>query len=133
MIATPAIIATCWVVAGPQDHWIVRAAEDWRPPLDARVARWMAEHDVPPDSVYVLCAAAGLYGDAPIVPGYPYLWMIEVHDAPGAPERLIRYLSDPSIAPAYIARFQPAAECEDSGRLQHVLEIPTLYCAHLIR
>ena len=69
-----------------------------------------------------LCASAGLYGDSDIVPGYPYLWMVEVHDAPGAWARLVAYLTDPGAAPRFIAAFQTAQECDDSGAVQRLLD-----------
>ena len=121
-LVAPAIIATGWVVAAPRDQWMVRANDDWRAPLDARVAAWLREHRAAGDEAYPLCAAAGLYGDAALVPRYPYLWMVEVHEAPGAEDGLVAYLADPARAPEYIAQYQTAGSCDVSGRLQAVLD-----------
>ena len=121
-LVAPSLVATGWVTAAPREQWIVRANDDWRSPLDARVAAWLSDHDVGGADVYPLCAAAGLYGDAALVPRYPYLWMVEVHEAPGAADRLIAYLADPGRAPEYVAQYQPAQSCDGSGRLQAVLD-----------
>ncbi len=122
LLVVPALVATVWVLAGPQDQWILRATDDWRSPRDARVAAWLRANDAGGHDVYVLCASAGLYGDSDIVPGYPYLWMVEVHDAPGARARLVAYLTDPGRAPRFIAAFQTAQECDDSGAVQRLLD-----------
>ena len=57
-----------------------------------------------------------------MVPGYPYLWIVEVHDAPHARAMLVDYLSDPQRAPEYIATFQSAHDCDASGAVQRVLD-----------
>lgn len=118
----PSLIATAWVMDAPHDQWIVRANDDWRSPFDGLVADWLRANDVGDRDVYVLCASAGLYGDAALVPGYPYLWMIEVHDAPQAEQRLVAYLADGPQTPAYIVQFQEASSCDGSGRVQQLLD-----------
>jgi 4-amino-4-deoxy-L-arabinose transferase-like glycosyltransferase len=121
-LIVPSLVATVWVTAGPRDEWIVRANDDWRSPLDARVAGWLRSHRVDRHSVYAMCASAGLYGDAALVPGYPYLWMVEVHEGPGAQDRLISYLTDPRRAPAYVVQFQQGPDCDPTGRVQDLLD-----------
>ncbi len=121
-LVLPALVAAIWVVDAPRDRWMVRAIDDPRLPADARVARWMRANGVHGEHLYVMCASAGLYGDADAVPAYPYLWMTEVHDAPGAPARLRAYLADPVRGPTYVAEFQPAWDCDASGGVQRVLD-----------
>ena len=53
LLVVPALVATVWVLAAPQDQWILRATDDWRSPRDARVAEWLRANDAGGHDVYV--------------------------------------------------------------------------------
>ena len=125
-IAVTALLVPClaisgWVFVGSNATLSVRAAADRRSPLDEQVARWFKAHRKPGENLYVLCASAAAYAYAHQDPGYPYLWFIEVRDAPNAQNMLVSYLGDPRLAPRYIAQYQRASACDPSGRVDAIL------------
>ena len=78
-------------------------------------------HRQPGQNMYVLCASAGVYADAHQDPGYPYLWLLEVHRGVNAQNRLVGYLGDPILAPQFIAEYQRPSTCDSSGRVGRIL------------
>ena len=71
--------------------------------------------------MYVLCASAAVYADAHQDPGYPYLWLIEVHRGLNAQNRLVGYLGDPVRGPQFVAEYQRPSMCDSSGRVGRIL------------
>lgn len=119
-IVAPALAVSGWVYAGPRPTWMVRAADDWRAPLNERVADWFGVHE-PHPNLYVLCASAGLYAEAGAIPHYPYLWDVEVRHAPHAQRILVDYLGDGILGPRFVAQYQSPARCDSSGRVAEIL------------
>ncbi|MEY2524504.1 MAG: hypothetical protein QOJ66_3069, partial [Ilumatobacteraceae bacterium] len=54
-------------------------------------------------------------------PGYPYLWLLEVHRGVNAQNRLVGYLDDPARGPQFIAEYQRPSICDSSGRVGRIL------------
>ncbi|MEO5901175.1 MAG: hypothetical protein ABIR68_13770 [Ilumatobacteraceae bacterium] len=119
-ILAPALAISMWVYAGPRPTWMVRAADDWRAPLNERVADWFDAHE-PHPNLYVLCASAALYAEAGAIPHYPYLWDVEVHHGPHAQRLLVDYIGDSARGPRFVAQFQSPARCDSSGRVARIL------------
>ncbi|MCU1388913.1 MAG: hypothetical protein JWL72_2251, partial [Ilumatobacteraceae bacterium] len=101
-VLAPCLIITAWVYAGDSAHLLVRAASDPRAMQDQRVAQWFDRHHTPGQTLYALCASAGVYADAQQDPGYPFLWFLEVQEGADAQNRLVDYLDDPARAPTYV-------------------------------
>jgi hypothetical protein len=121
-VLAPALLLSAWVFTAPRATWSVRAADDWRAPLNGRVADWFRAHGEPHPALYVLCASAGLYAETGAVPRYPYLWFVEVRHAPHAQDLLVHYLDDPVGGPRFVARYQSAGACDGSGRVATILQ-----------
>ncbi|MCU1395890.1 MAG: hypothetical protein JWM34_4318 [Ilumatobacteraceae bacterium] len=120
-IITPCLIISAWVYTGSTTDLLVRAASDPHAVTDQRVAAWFTQHRAPGQSLYAMCASAGLYADAHQDPGYPFLWFLEVHDGANAQNRLVDYLDDPARAPTYVAVYQTPKSCDDSGRVARIV------------
>ena len=120
-VLAPSLIITAWVYAGDSSHLLMRAASDRRAIQDQRIAQWFDGHRTSGQSLYALCASAGLYADARQDPGYPFLWFLEVHEGADAQNRLVDYLDDPARAPTYIAEYQTPNSCDQSGRVSAIM------------
>jgi hypothetical protein len=117
----PTLAVTGWVFAAPRATWMVRAAGDWRAPLNLQVAQWFRANGQPHPSLYVMCASAGLYAQADAIPHYPYLWFVEVHHGPNALPLLVHYLHDPIGGPEFIAQYQGPDQCDQTGRVAAIV------------
>ena len=117
----PCLASSVWIYAGDQAHINLRAAGDHRAAVDELVAEWFNVHRHPGENLYVLCASAGVYADAHQDPGYPYLWLLEVHRGVNAQNRLVGYLDDPAHGPQFIAEYQRPSSCDSSGRVGRIL------------
>jgi 4-amino-4-deoxy-L-arabinose transferase-like glycosyltransferase len=117
----PCLAVTVWVYAGDQANLNVRADADHHAAVDQLVARWFDKHRQPGQNMYVMCASADVYADAHQDPGYPYLWLIEVHRGLNAQKRLVGYLGDPIRGPQFIAEYQRPSTCDASGRVGRIL------------
>jgi 4-amino-4-deoxy-L-arabinose transferase-like glycosyltransferase len=117
----PCLAITAWVYAGDPANLNLRAAHDHHAVVDELVAQWFNAHRQPGQNLYVLCASAGVYADAHQDPGYPYLWLIEVHRGANAQNRLVKYLGDPTRGPHFIAEYQRPSTCDSSGRVDRIL------------
>ena len=73
----------------------MRLSADGRLTRDEEVARWFDARRQPGDSLYVLCASAGLYANARVDPPFPYLWFDNVVQVPGARQRLEAMFTSP--------------------------------------
>ena len=124
LVATllPSLAITAWVYAGDQAHLDLRAAADHHAAVDELVAKWFDLHRSPGQNMYVLCASAAVYADAHQDPGYPYLWLIEVHRGLNAQNRLVGYLGDPVRGPQFVAEYQRPSMCDSSGRVGRILQ-----------
>ncbi|MCU1388849.1 MAG: hypothetical protein JWL72_2187, partial [Ilumatobacteraceae bacterium] len=120
-VLAPCLIITAWVYAGDSAHLLVRAASDPRAMQDQRVAQWFERHHTPGQTLYALCASAGVYADARQDPGYPFLWFLEVQEGADAQNRLVDYLDDPARAPTYVAEYQTPLSCDPSGRVSGII------------
>jgi hypothetical protein len=117
----PCISITAWVYAGDQANLNLRADADHHAAVDELVAKWFDVHRQPGQNMYVMCASAAVYADAHQDPGYPYLWLIEVHRGLNAQNRLVGYLGDPTRGPQFIAEYQRPSACDSSGRVGRIL------------
>ena len=120
-VIAPSLAVTAWVYSGDTAQIPVRAAADHRSVQDDHVGQWFRHHRTAGQNLYVLCSSAGVYADAHQDPGYPYLWNVEVHHGANAQNLLVDYLSDPIRAPTFIAQYQSARSCDDSGRVAKIM------------
>lgn len=84
------------------------------------VADWLESRNAIDESVYALCASAGLYGLLTSDPPYPYLWFDGVRNFPGASARLVSLLNG-NAAPRYVVQYQSPGRCDPSGRIEAAL------------
>jgi hypothetical protein len=121
LAVAPCLAITLWVYLGDTAHLAVRAADDHRSMVDARVAAWFNKHHEHNEGLYALCSSAGVYADTHQDPQYPYLWLTEVREGPDAQRRLVSYLRDTRRRPQYIADYQDPYACDASGRVARIL------------
>lgn len=121
VVLVPALAVSAWVYAAPRTEWMIRAAQDYRAPLDEQVADWFNDHGYQRPSLYVLCSSPGLYAETRSDPHYPYLWFLEVVEAPHSRSRLVAYLADDVAGPRFVAAFQRPNACDRSGRVAEIL------------
>ena len=88
---------------------------------DPAVGQWLGAHTRPDETILGLYAAADLYHEAHRRSAYPYLWFRGLATIPGAGDRLLAVLVDPSKHPSYVAVVQPPGEIDPSGRLAGLL------------
>jgi hypothetical protein len=120
-LVVPCLTITVWAFAGDGDTLTVRTADYRRAPVNVRVADWFLSHRREGDTLYVLCNSPAVYAMAHQDPGYPYLYLLEVRNAPRGRELLVSYLSDPARAPRYIASYEKPSKCDPSGRVKRIL------------
>lgn len=104
----------------PRDQVPVRLSADGRLTRDEEVARWFDARRQPGDSLYALCASAGLYANARVDPPFPYLWFDNVVQVPGARQRLEAMFSSPR-RPTYVAVYERAQDCDPGGVVAEAL------------
>jgi hypothetical protein len=98
----------------------MRFSEDrWAKPAE-KVADWFEANDRPGDRIYAFCAAGALYGNLSVPAPFPYVWLADVRDVPGAVDDLVTMLGSPE-RPRFVAVFQEPAECDESGRAEQAL------------
>ena len=120
-VLMPALVASAWVYMAPRTAWMVRAADDVRARLDEQVSGWFHAHGYRQPSLYVLCSSPGLYAETRSDPHYPYLWYLEVLEAPNSQAMLVGYLDDAVRGPRFVAEFQKPDVCDRSGRVARIL------------
>ena len=120
-VLAPALLVSAWVYRGPSREWMIHAAEDYRAPLDRQVGNWFHDHGYHRPSLYVLCASPGLYAETRSDPHYPYLWFLEVREAPQSQPKLVSYFADAVTGPRFVAAFQRPDACNPDGRVAEIL------------
>jgi hypothetical protein len=67
-------------------------------------------------NIVALCAGAGLYGNIPTDPPYPYLWFDGIQEIPDARSKLYELLAS-DRRPTFVAQYQPPLNCDKSGHI----------------
>jgi hypothetical protein len=78
---------------------------------DEKVGHWFAGELRPGETLYVQCERPAVYAYADADPPFPYLWIDNVNQVPGAKELLADLLTNPERAPTFVARFQSEGRC----------------------
>lgn len=113
LVVSP-LIHTATAVAIPRNQIGRELHDDSRLAKDERVAAWFNAMRKPGDTIYPMCASAGLYGNLDIDPPFPYLWGYEARLRPGNLAQLWNFLEGKD-APRFVVRYQMAAVCDASG------------------
>lgn len=113
LVVSP-LIHTATAVAIPRNQIGRELHDDSRLAKDERVAAWLNAMRKPGDTIYPMCASAGLYGNLNIDPPFPYLWGYEARLRPGNLAQLWNFLEGKD-APRFVVRYQMAAVCDASG------------------
>jgi hypothetical protein len=79
--------------------------------VSVEVGDWFAREHRPGETLYVLCEGPSAYAYAHADPPFPYLWIDNVNQVPGAKEQLADLLTDPQEAPTFVGRFQSETMC----------------------
>lgn len=114
------IAFTAQAITVPRADAGMRFSQDqWSKPAE-RVADWFEERARPQDRIYALCAAGSLYGNLDVPAPFPYLWLADVKDVPGARDELVGLLAS-DAAPRFVAQFQDPKDCDATGALEQAL------------
>jgi hypothetical protein len=113
LIVSP-LIHTATALAIPRNRIGHELHDDSRLAKDERVAAWFNAMRRPGDTIYAMCASAGLYGNLDIDPPFPYLWGYEARLMPGDLAQLWNFLAGED-APRFVVRYQVPAVCDASG------------------
>ena len=119
-VAFPSFMDTVHVAVLNRTDIATEAHGDPRLVIDERIGAWFREHAQPGDTMYAMCASAGLYAEARSDPPYRYLWQDGVLHARQSHELLIALFSG-SNAPTYVAEYQHPLSCDASGGLGDLL------------
>lgn len=96
--------------------------QDARLHQDAAIADWVeANGDGTNGILLPVCGSASYHAVAGQTPPYPYLWVDNIVAADDAVPTMVALLDDPD-GPAFVARFQPVADCDTSGRIEAAIE-----------
>lgn len=120
LLVAPAVM-TVDASRTPRKLMGLELSADSRLSVNEHVAEWFGNTRRHDDSIYALCASAGLYGLVASDPPYPYLWFDGVRQIPGAVDQLVRLLSGPT-APRFVVEFQSAERCDPSGNIRRALD-----------
>lgn len=86
------------------------------------IAAWVEEHGEGTNGILLpVCGSADYHVIAGQTPPYRYLWVDNVVAADDAIDQMEALLDDPD-GPAFVARFQPLTDCDDTGRIEAALE-----------
>jgi hypothetical protein len=99
----------------------LRLNGDGRLVKDEHIAGWFDLHGLASDTIYALCASAGLYGNSTAELPFPYLWHDAVVNVPGARDALVEMLESPG-RPRFVARYQKTSSCDTTDRIDRALE-----------
>ena len=113
-LITSPLIHTATAMAIPRNLIGRELHDDSRLAKDERVAAWFNVMRKPGDTIYPMCASAGLYGNLDIDPPFPYLWGYEARLMPGGLAQLWNFLEGED-APRFVVRYQVPAVCDASG------------------
>ncbi|MEO6987365.1 MAG: hypothetical protein ABI239_01820 [Aquihabitans sp.] len=92
--------------------------QDARLHQDQVVSDWVDDHDSDNNGTLLpVCGSASYHTVADQTPPYPYLWVDNIVAADDAVPKMVDLLDDPD-GPAFVARFQPVTDCDESGRIE---------------
>jgi hypothetical protein len=114
------VVLTLQAVAVPRAEVGPRMSGDVRLVKDERIADWFDRHARDRDTIYALCASAGLYGNTSAGLPFPYLWHDAVVNVPGARDALIAMLESDG-APRFVAKYHTSASCGAPERIDAAL------------
>jgi hypothetical protein len=106
----PALVSFFGLAAIGRNQIPVKVSGYRRATKEERVGQWFGAHHAPGETLYVLCASAATYAHAHEDPPYPYLWIDNVNQVPGAVTRLGALLAG-AQRPTYVAEFQSGSSC----------------------
>lgn len=110
------VVVTATLVAFPG------LEQDDRLQQNRAIAAWVEEHGEGTNGILLpVCGSADYHVVAGQTPPYRYLWVDNVVAADDAIDDMEAVLDDPD-GPAFVARFQPLTDCDDTGRLEAALE-----------
>ncbi|MBX3312785.1 MAG: hypothetical protein KF906_00565 [Actinobacteria bacterium] len=96
--------------------------QDHRLEQNRAVAAWVDEHGEGTNGILLpICGSADYHVVAGQTPPYRYLWVDNVVAADDAIDQMEALLDDPE-GPAFVGRFQPLTDCDDTGRIEAALE-----------
>ena len=125
MVAAAALVVpvVSWLslAVKPRDEVPIAISDEPRPLIAERVGHWLDDHAADGDTLYVMCAAAHAYAHAEMDPEYRYLWFDGVRQGRDSQEELVALFTGPD-PPTWVAAFDRAVICENSGVVADVLE-----------
>lgn len=97
--------------------------QDDRLSQDRAVADWVAANVAGTNGILLpVCGSASYHAVAGQVPPYPYLWVDNIVAADDAVPKMVELLDDDVNGPAFVARYQPTTDCDDSGDVDAAIE-----------
>jgi hypothetical protein len=110
LAVVPALVSFAGLATLGRNQIPVKVSGYRRATKEERVGEWFRANHAPGETLYVLCASAAAYAHAHEDPPYPYLWLDNVNQVPGAIVRLEAMLGGPQ-RPTYVAEFQSGVSC----------------------
>lgn len=110
LAVVPALVSFLGLATLGRNQIPVKVSGYRRATKEERVGQWFGAQHAPGETLYVLCASAAAYAHAHEDPPYPYLWIDNVNQVPGAVGKLKDLLAS-DRRPTYIAEFQSGASC----------------------
>jgi hypothetical protein len=99
------------------DRWVM---DDERLLANRSLAPWLEARTLPEERIYAFVTSADLYFLTDRRSPYPYLWLYNVLEIPGARERLRRTLES-SDGPSFVVLYQRPDEVDTTGGLARAL------------
>jgi hypothetical protein len=106
----PALVSFIGLATLGRNQIPVKVSGYRRATKEERVGEWFGAHHASGETLYVLCASAAAYAHAHEDPPYPYLWIDNVNQVPGAVAKLEAMLGG-EHRPTYLAEFQSGTSC----------------------
>jgi hypothetical protein len=120
LVALPSVASTAQVIVADRAAVAILAHDDPRLVVDERIGRWYMDHRSPGDSLFAMCASAGLYAAADAIAPYPYLWLDGVQHGKNAQTKLVELFAGDD-APTFVAMYGAADGCNPSGAVTELL------------
>lgn len=96
--------------------------QDDRLQQNRAIAAWVEDHREGTNGILLpVCGSADYHVVAGQTPPYRYLWVDNVVAADDAIDDMVALIEDPD-GPAFVARFQPLTDCDETGRVEAALE-----------
>ena len=99
------------------DRWVM---DDEHLLANRSLAPWLEARTLPEERIYAFVTSADLYFLTDRRSPYPYLWLYNVLEIPGARERLRRTLESPD-GPSFVVLYQRPDEVDPTGGLARAL------------